>query len=259
MTLIGKRLNDQNYRAWIEARNNSFAVPLGFSVTDPTLFDYQPSQNFAASFYSEVKSRWLIRRRLFIEIWALSSKPGMLGTACKTVLTLLRGAELTNFANISQWLLVLNPELFCWNTMTKSLPLILRAYKKYISVGPLADWIELILPDEHVREFHHNTLKVPFTIARQMAITYGNSTLSQVDGTDRSTETQMLVDEAMMIVRTAGGARTVDTQAIRAWRFNGYQNPELEKLLDNTGSSRPVATPLPSPNIGDRMRPGHLS
>ncbi|CAH0773651.1 unnamed protein product [Bemisia tabaci] len=192
LTLIGKRLNDQNYKAWIEARNNSFAVPLGFTVTDPSLFGYQPSQVFAANFYSEVKSRWLIRRRLFVETWALSSKPGMLGTTCKTVLTLLRGAELTNFANISQWLLVLNPEIFCWNTMAKSLPLILRAYKKFISVGPLADWIKLILPDEHVREFHHNTLKVPFTIARQIAITYGNSTLSQVDGTDRSPETQML-------------------------------------------------------------------
>ncbi|XP_072159175.1 uncharacterized protein [Bemisia tabaci] len=180
LTLIGKRLNDQNYRAWVESRNNSFAVPLGFSVTDPSLFTYQPSQTFAANFYSEIKSRWEIRRRCFIEIWALSSKPGMLGSVCKIVLTLLRGAELTNFVNISQWLLVLNPELFCWNALAKSLPLILRAHKKFISVGDLADWIKLILPDEHVREFHHSTLRVPFTIARKIAVTYGNSTLQQV-------------------------------------------------------------------------------
>ncbi|CAH0382884.1 unnamed protein product [Bemisia tabaci] len=258
LTLIGKRLNDQNYRAWIESRNNSFAVPLGFSVTDPNLMEYQPSQNFAAAFYSGIKSRWEIRRRCFVEIWALSTRAGMLGNACKTMLTLFRGAELTNFVNISQWLLLLNPELFCWNALAKSLPLILRAYKKFISVGELADYIKLILPDEHVREFHRSTLRVPFTIARKIAVTYGSSTLQRVEGIDHSPETQMLVDEAMMIVRTAGGARTMDTQAIRQWRLNGHQNPELERLLNNHGTQLPAVTPLGSPNIGDRRRPQSL-
>lgn len=133
--------------------------------------EYQPSQNLAAAFYSDVKSRWEVLKRCFVEIWALSTKPGLVGNACQTVLTLLRGAELTNFVNISQWLLVLNPELFCWNTLAKSLPMIRREYKKLESVSALADWVKLILSEERVREFHHSTLKVPFTIARKIATT----------------------------------------------------------------------------------------
>lgn len=208
LNLIGKTLNPTNYTPWMERRTNSYGAALGFERDSTELIKYQPSLEFCKRYNAEIRARWQLRRRCFMEAWVLSMKTGPIGTAASTVLVLLRGAELTNFASIVQQLLVLHPELMGWNALAKYFPSIIKAYRKYAAMGNYADWIKLLLPDEMVEEFKTAHLKIPFTIARAVAEEYGQTTLAQAEGADQSPAIQELVQEAILIVKVSQGART---------------------------------------------------
>ncbi|QWC36455.1 ORF1 [Bemisia tabaci arlivirus 1] len=255
LNLIGKTLNPTNYTPWMERRTNSYGAALGFERDSTDLIKYQPSLEFCKRYNAEIRARWQLRRRCFLEAWALSKRTGPIGTAAATVLVLLRGAELTNFASIVQQLLVLHPELMGWNALAKYFPNIIKAYRKYTAMGDYADWIKLLLPDEMVEEFKTTHLKIPFTIARAVAEEYGQTTLAQAEGADQSPAIQELVQEAILIVKVSQGARTIDTQSIRHWRLGNYENKPLISLLDGTKPPTLSLPPIPStPTIQDRMR-----
>ncbi|CAH0389730.1 unnamed protein product [Bemisia tabaci] len=180
LNLIGKTLNSTNYAPWMDRRTNSYGTAIGFDRDTTDLVKYQPSQEFPCKYNAEVRARWQIRRRCFIEAWVLSTKPGPIGTAASTVLVLLRGAELTNFASIVQQLLILHPELMGWNALARYFPLIIKAYRKFTAMGNYVDWIKLLMPDQMVEEFKTTNLKIPFTIARAVAEEYGQTIHGQI-------------------------------------------------------------------------------
>ncbi|CAH0388508.1 unnamed protein product [Bemisia tabaci] len=255
LNLIGKTLNSANYVPWMDRRSHSYGAALGFDRDSTELIKYQPSLEFCKKFNAEVRARWQLRRRCFIEAWVLSMKPGPIGIAAATVLVLLRGAELTNFASIVQQLLVLHPELMGWNGLASYFPSIIKAYRKYSTMGRYADWIKLLLPDSMVEEFKMSNLRIPFTVARAIAEEYGQRSLSQAEGADTSAAVQELVQEAISIVKVAQGARTVDTQLIRQWRLGNYSNKPLISLLDGEKPAQLQLPPVPStPTIQERMR-----
>lgn len=115
-----------------------------------------------------------------------------------------------------------------WNELAKYVPFICAAYAKYSSVGPLADWAKMVLPPDEVKEFASDKLLVPFTVARELSIKYGSSSGNLIEGASKN----QTVTEIVMIVRIAGGARTIDVMALRNWRYNGYENRALVRELD---------------------------
>ncbi|CAH0388504.1 unnamed protein product [Bemisia tabaci] len=158
LNLIGKTLNSSKKTPWMERRTNSYGAALGFDRDSTELIRYQPSLEFCRKYNAEVRARLQLRRRCFIEAWILSMKSGPIGTAASTVLVLLRGAELTNFASIVQQLLVLHPELMGWNALAKFSPNIIKAYRKFSVMGKYGDRIKLLLPDAMVEEFQTSNL-----------------------------------------------------------------------------------------------------
>lgn len=61
-------------------------------------------------------------------------------------------------------------------------------------------------------------MRILATIAREIAILEGQDTLKNYAGTERTSDTKVLVDRALFLVKAAGGASTHVTQAVR----NGY-------------------------------------
>lgn len=167
-----------------------------------------------------------------MNVYALSKSNDLLAKGLEITVNLLRFAELSNFYIISSWISVLNPDLWVWNELAKYLPAIQAAQNKYESIGTMAPRCKTILPPQEVLEFQAQKLSIPFSVARRISIEYGNGTLENLQGDNKTPQIRAITDHALYIVRMAGGARTIDTIAIRAWRYNGYQNPELYQSLN---------------------------
>lgn len=82
LNLIGKTLNSTNYAPWMDRRTDSYGTAVGFDRDTTDLVKYQPSQEFPCKYNAEIRARWQIRRRCFIEAWVLSTKPGPIGRYC---------------------------------------------------------------------------------------------------------------------------------------------------------------------------------
>lgn len=227
MNLIGKSLNDDNYTDWMSKRFKSYAIPLGLEADDSLLAYIQPSQAYCRQLYNNARSFWEIRRRLFVSVVGFAKSAGLLQIGGKIVLVLLRGSELTNFNFIRNWILVLNPELLCWNEMAKYIPFIQASVSKYNEIGDWADYCKLILPPEELTEFVSPRLRVPYTIARALAVQYDNPNIIRVKGETVANAIKAITRQALRITRVAGGANTIDTEAIRALRFGHLDNEPL--------------------------------
>lgn len=105
INLIGKNVNATNYSEWKQRRIRSYSAPLMLAASDPNAIRVVPSLQFAMHFYSEVRSYWQIRRRFFIEAWALSRQNNTLGIG-------MRGAEITNLSMV----LIRSILIFCFGT-----------------------------------------------------------------------------------------------------------------------------------------------
>lgn len=234
MNLIGKRLDSKNFSNWIKRRMRSYAAPLGLSAGSSTsvCFEFHPSQTFCSAFYDNVRIYWEVRRLFFENIYGISKREDLLAQGCRITVSLLRGAEMSNWNFISYWILLLNPDLVMWNELAKYLPHLCAAYAKYLSIGNLAEWSKLILPPEEVEEFNSRNLAVPYAVAKAIAATYGNPSINQLEGVRKDAALKTIVDQALYIVKVAGGARTIDVMALRAWRFGTNLNPELTARLD---------------------------
>ena len=68
-------------------------------------------------------------------------------------------------------------------------------------------------------EFNKKGLKILATIAREIAILEGQDTLKNYAGTKRSSDTKLLVERALFLVKAAGGANTLTTRAVREGYF----------------------------------------
>lgn len=74
LNLIGKNVNATNYAEWKQRRIRSYSAPLMLPNSDSNSIKVVQSLQYAMSFYSEVRSYWQIRRRFFVEAWALSKQ-----------------------------------------------------------------------------------------------------------------------------------------------------------------------------------------
>lgn len=160
MNLIGKNVNATNYAEWKQRRIRSYSAPLMLPNNDSNSIKVVPSLQYAMSFYSEVRSYRQLRRRFFIETWALSKQNNTLGIGMRIAVNLLRGAEMTNLSMILLWIATLNPDLLFWNELAKYLPFLYAAYTRYKSFNQYADWAKLMVPPEDLREFASEKLQV---------------------------------------------------------------------------------------------------
>lgn len=128
INLIGKNVNATNYTELKQRRIRSYSAPLMLAANDANAIRVVPTLQFAMSFYAEVRSYWQIRRRFFIEAWALSRQSNTLGIGIRIAVNLLRGAEMTNLSMILLWVATLNPDLLFWNKLGKHLPFLYAAY-----------------------------------------------------------------------------------------------------------------------------------
>lgn len=236
--MIGKQLTSLNYTFWVKRRKQTYAPPLGLLKEDPILDDLMISSTFAGRLYADIKVYFNLRRLLFLNVYALAQKTNLLAKGMEITVNLLRYSELANYLVISNWITILNPDLWGWNELGKYLPLVIAAQEKFENVGQLAPWCKLILPQAQTTEFASHKLIIPFSVAKRISIEYGNSTLENLAGDNISKNIQDIIAHAMYIVRTAGGAKTCDTMSIRLWRYNGYENPALSRALD-TGAYVP--------------------
>lgn len=231
LILIGKRLDATNYTAWISRRKKSYAAPLGLTEFDSITPKLLPSESFAAAFYENVRIYWRVRRQFFLNIYGMSMRPDLLGAGMSVVIALLRGAEMTNWTFISYWLLEINPELLMWNELAKHWPALCAAAAKFNSLGQYESPAKLVFPPEEVPEFQAAKLAVPYAVARDISEKYGNASVNQIVRTKRDSTTTETVTHALMLIRIAGGAKTVDTMALRSWKFNGFKNDRLERFF----------------------------
>lgn len=246
LNLIEKNLNSTNYSAWISRRKRSYANPLGLTEFDPLLALLVPSQIFAERFYNNSRVYFPLRRLLFLNIYGISKNGDLLGNGMSVALTLLKYAEMANWALISYWLLELNPDLLMWNELAKYWPAICAAASKFASLGEFAPWAKLAFPPDELPEFSAEKLALPYVVARALSQKYGNQTVNQLLGAKQDSTTKEIVACALTIVRIAGGAKTVDVMALRAWRYNGHCNPRLEEALD-TGALDKEINPANDP------------
>lgn len=77
----------------------------------------------------------------------------------------------------------------------------------------------MLYPNNQLPEFNRNGLKILATIAREIAILEGQDTLKNYAGTERTSDTKVLVDRAIFLVKAAGGAVTHVIQAVRTGYF----------------------------------------
>lgn len=133
----------------------------------------------------------------------------------KVTMTLLRGAELSNWSFIRHWIIYRNPDLLMWNELAKYLPALNAAFEKYLVLGEIADWCKLMFAPSDLKEFLYTELEVPFQVATHISTLYGNSSTSQLETSQRSAMSQEILDHAVHIVKTAGGAKTIDVMSLR--------------------------------------------
>lgn len=240
VNLIGKNVNATNYAEWKQRRIRSYSAPLMLATNDANAIRVIPTLQFAMAFYAEVRSYWQIRRRFFIEAWALSRQNNTLAIGMRIAVNLLRGAEMTNLSMILLWVATLNPDLLFWNELGKYLPFLYAAYTRYRSFNQYGDWAKLMVPPEDLKEFSSEKLQVLYTVARAISQHYGNVSASFIEGTNQADGTKEIVRQALNIVKIAGGARTIDVMALRAWRYNGYSNEKLSAELDTGAGERLV-------------------
>lgn len=182
---------------------------------------------------------FFLRRRFFIEAWALSHQSNTFGIGMRIAVNLLRGAEMTNLSMILLWITTLNPDLLFWNELAKYLPFLYAAvYSHYKSFNLYADWAKLMVPPEDLREFASEKLQVLYTVARAISQHYGNVSASFTEGTNQADGTKEIVRQALNIVKIAGGARTIDVMALCNWRYNGFLNEKLTAGLDTGAGER---------------------
>lgn len=240
INLIGKNVNATNFPEWKQRRILSYSAPLMLPQNDSLTIKMVPSLTFAMNFYSEVRAFWQIRRRFFIEGWALSRQNNTLGIGMKIAINLLRGAEMTNLSMILLWIATLNPDLLFWNELAKYLPFLYAAYTRYKSFNQYSDWAKLMIPPDELREFASDKLQVLYTVARAISQRYGSASVSYIEGTNDAEGTKEIVRQALNIVKVAGGARTIDVMALRRWRYNGFSNGKLVAELDTGAGERLV-------------------
>ncbi|UHR49713.1 MAG: hypothetical protein FuLiV2_gp1 [Hangzhou lispivirus 1] len=231
-TLIGKALNANNYQGWMTQRTRSFSRPLGLSEKDPKFAVLRPTLTVCYNFYTEVKTFWEIRALYFGTLWSMSKSSDLRAQGCRVSIALLRNAEMTNFSMILMWIISINEILMGWQELNKYHPYICAAYSKYQQMGDMAPWGKLILPPNEMTEFAAEKLIVPFSVARALSAKYGSATANQIEGVNKNSAVERIVTHALKIVSVAGGARTIDAMAVRAWKLDGYENKELVKLLD---------------------------
>lgn len=179
-----------------------------------------------------------MRRRFFIEAWALSKQNNTLGIGMRIAVNLLRGAEMTNLSMILLWIAILNPDLLFWNELAKYLPFLYAAYTRYKSFNQYADWAKLMVPPEDLREFASEKLQVLYTVARSISQHYGSVSASFIERTNQADGTKEIVRQALNIEKIAGGARTIDVMALRSWRYKGFTNGKLVAELDTGAGER---------------------
>lgn len=102
MNLIGKKLDNKNYSNWIKRRMRSYAAPLWLSSgPGATLcFEFHPSQALCSTFHDNVRIYWEIRRLFFENIYGISRREDLLAQGCRITVSLLRGAEMSNWSFI---------------------------------------------------------------------------------------------------------------------------------------------------------------
>lgn len=71
INLIGKNVNATNYAEWKQRRIRSYSASLMLSGNDPNAIRVVLSLQYAMNFYADVRGYWQLRRRFFIEAWAL--------------------------------------------------------------------------------------------------------------------------------------------------------------------------------------------
>lgn len=200
--------------------------------------------------HNGIRIYWQIRKVFFLNIFNISRRPHLLGVGCLISINLLRCAEMANWNFIQHWIIRLHPDLLMWNEIAKFLPAMSAAYAKYISMGRLADWGKLILPPEELTEFASPDLQIPFTIAREIAARYRNLGVRNFKSSIDNSLVQDLLDHAMLIVDSCGGAKTMDTMALRIWRYGPHVNATLT-ILQNSSAGELVEEGLEA-----RRRPG---
>lgn len=242
---IGKLMTSQNFSEWLLRRRRSYAAPLGLSEEDNILVRFGPSPEFAIGLNSDCKMYWRLRRSIFSEVYALADSNCLIACGMRITRSLLQNAEMTNISMIVVWLVTLNPEVLMWNEIAKYLPYICAAYAKYQTLKHLAPWAKLILPMDETAEFANSKLQIPYTVARAISNKYGNGSVQNLAGQSNLFIMEDIVRHALDIVATSGGAKTVDIMTLRNWRFNGYENRELFKLLD-TGAEDIKEDELPA-------------
>lgn len=85
-------------------------------------------------------------------------------------------------------------------------------------------------------------MAIPYAVAKAIAATYGNPSINQLEGGRKDAALKTIIDQALYIVKIAGGARTIDVMALRAWRYGANKNPELVAHLD-IGALNTLANP----------------
>src|SRR5436190_684805 len=104
-----------------------------------------------------------------MEVWGLATQNDLIGQGMTITIGLLRHAEMTNYAMIMVWIVLLNPELLMWNELTKYIPYLNAANSKYRSMGEMAPWGKLILPQNEVAEVTTDKLRLLFTVPKAIA------------------------------------------------------------------------------------------
>lgn len=253
--LMGKYLEGNNYSQWFKSRLRSFTSPLGLSATDPYLTYFQILMSTCQSLHNGIRIYWQVRKTFFLNIFNIANQPHLLGVGCLITINLLRCSEMANWNFIQHWIIRLHPDLLMWNEMGKFLPAMSAAYTKYISMGVLADWGKLILPPEELTEFANTDLQVPFTVAREIAARYGNLGVRNIKSSIDNSLLQEILDHAMLIVESSGGAMTMDTMALRRWRYGPHINVNLTTLQNSSAGEiiEDVREDRVRPGIGDAI------
>lgn len=236
--LMGKYLDNNNYTQWFLSRKRSFMSPLGITKRDDYMSYYRILVETCQNLYDGIKIYWKLRRLCFMNLFSLARRDGLLKVGAQISINLLRCAEMTNWNFISHWIVRLHPDLLMWNEIGKYLPALSAAYSKYVAMGPMADWGKLIYPPSMLTEFANRDLSIPFAVAREISSFYGNTGVKNIKSDISNNAVQELIDHAMLIVSTCGGARTIDTMALRAWRYGRYSNIRLNMLQDSTMGSQ---------------------
>lgn len=230
---LGKSLNTNNFDAWYSNRRNSYAIPSGLIPSNPDLEILKASITFCQSVYAALSYSYEYRRVFFYSLKNISeSRKHYCSSPALVTMNLLKGAEISNFLFINRWILELNPWLLGWAELAKFVPDIKRANDKYISLGELAPYCKLLFPPQQLTEFNRDHLRIPFSVAIAISRNYNQSSVQFLVGDSNDTAVQKIVEDALNLVKIAGGARTRITQAVREYVIDSFENKDLISGLD---------------------------